>query len=355
MKSVKTTLYSMAGGVTDQFENLIRTLRWIDNAKPRPNDVRDWLQTTYGLSDYFARDVYTVILVSSGLITVPNGRCLLTRDGRALLDASSPAVLLEIFENQFAGVAAVLEVLRGQSAIPAERLTDAWFGTIKDRYPQMKDWNRRTLSNQCRHRTNWLRAMGFVEDSKRKYSLSEAGWKLVLAHPPEAIGIQKHEVMKQEKKLRNLALGKFEGFDASGERKQTLREAFVRDGAFRDVVVRQYEYHCAMCDFRLGTPQGAYEAEAAHIIPKSKRGSDDPRNGMCLCGVHHWAFDEGVISVRPEDLTVIVATFLTQYAGDVSVCSILELCGRQIRSVANPVYRPAAEAFGWHNENIFLR
>jgi hypothetical protein len=344
----------MAGGMTEQFENLLRTLRWLDTNIASSNDVYEWLRTTFNLSSYFARDIYTVILISSGLVNVRNGQCRLTRDGRTVLDAASPAALLEIFERHFAGVAAVLEVLRIRNNVSADAMQEAWFETVKDRFPRMKAWGKRTLGNQCRHRINWLRAMGFVEGTKGQYSLSEAGWELVLAHPPEAIAIQKYEVGKQEKELRKLMLGKFEAFDTSAERKQTLRESFVRDNAFREVVATQYDYHCAVCDFRLGTPKGTHEADAAHIVPKNKRGSDDPRNGICLCGIHHSAFDEGVISVYPEDLTVITATYLKQFSSDESARSILGLNGKRIRPVADDDYAPSLEALGWHNENVFL-
>ena len=353
-ENVKTTLYPMAGGVVEQFENLLHTLRWIDNAKPTPTDTYEWLRTSYDLSSYFARDVYTVILISSGLVTVRDGRCHLTREARTVLDATSPAALLEIFERQFAGVSAVLEVLRTGKSISAGSLKEEWFETVKDRFPRMKAWGGRTLGNQCRHRLNWLRAMGFIEGAKGKYALSEAGLKLVLAHPPEAIAIQKHEVQKQEKELCRLALGKFEAFDTSVERKQTLRTAFVRDRAFREVVTTQYDHRCAVCDFRLGTPKSVYESEAAHIVPKSKCGSDDPRNGICLCGIHHWAFDEGVISVQAKDKTVLAASYLTGFSRDESVESILRLHGKRIRSVTDGEYAPSVEALGWHNENVFL-
>ena len=352
--NVKTTLYPMAGGVVEQFENLLRTLRWIDSTKPTPTDAYEWLRTSYELSSYFARDVYTVILISSGLVTVRDGRCYLTREGQTVLDATSPSALLDIFERQFAGVAAVLEVLRTHKNISADALKEAWFETVKDRFPRMKAWGGRTLGNQCRHRLNWLRAMGFIEGAKGKYSLSEAGWKLALVHPPEAIAIQEHEVQKQEKELRRLALGKFEAFDTSAERKQTLRTAFVRNRAFREIVTTQYGHRCAVCDFRLGTPSSVYEAEAAHIVPKSKCGSDDPRNGICLCGIHHWAFDEGVLSVHSKDLTVIAASYLKQLSGDESAESVLGFHGKRIRSVADDEYAPSVEALGWHNENVFL-
>src|SRR5207253_2853261 len=105
--------------------------------------------------------------------------------------------------------------------------------------------------------------------------------------------------------LRDAVLGNFYRFDRSAEKVKFLCRAFARGKAFRNIVTNQYDHRCAICAFRLKAPRGVYEAEAAHIIPRKMRGSDDPRNGVCLCGTHHWAFDEGLISIRAEDLIVM--------------------------------------------------
>ena len=68
-----------------------------------------------------------------------------------------------------------------------------------------------------------------------------------------------------------------------------------RDEAFRHIVLGAYDFTCAACEmkFRLGN---LIEATAAHIVPKRKGGTDDPRNGLALCRTHHWAFDVGLFS-----------------------------------------------------------
>jgi putative restriction endonuclease len=43
----------------------------------------------------------------------------------------------------------------------------------------------------------------------------------------------------------------------------------------------------------------------AHIYPKGRDGSDDVRNGICLCRMHHWAMDTGWISIA-DDYTILV-------------------------------------------------
>jgi hypothetical protein len=344
----------MAGSVDEQFSNLLQTLRWVDSNNPTPSEVYQWLRSEFGLSHYFARDVYTVLFISSGLVKVHDGKCRPTSDGQAVLTTASPVVLLEVFEKTFAGVVAFLEILRTKPHVKAESLNAMWFETVKERFPRMRNWSGRTLNNQCRHRIDWLRTMGLITFARGLYLLSESGWQFVQRHPPEAIAIQPHEIGEQEKQLGELILGEFQPFDLPTGKTLTLRQSFVRDRAFREIVATQYDCHCAVCEFRFVVPGGAYEAEAAHIIPKHRRGTDDPRNGICLCGTCHWLFDEGAISVRANNLSIIMASYLERKAGDKSVQRVLEYGGKQIRPVENRKYAPATEALQWHNEQIFL-
>lgn len=60
-------------------------------------------------------------------------------------------------------------------------------------------------------------------------------------------------------------------------------------------------------------PNGESEVEVAHIYPKHLDGSDDPRNGVCLCRPHQWALDVGWIGIA-DDRTVLVRGDLPQGA-----------------------------------------
>lgn len=272
----------MAGKLEDYFPNLLETLEWIDDNHPRAQQVHKWLESRFSLSDYFARDVHSVIFISSGLVDPRGGFCRLSPDGRGVLESKSPQVLLEVFARTFAGLAVVLELLRNQPYLSAEHLTIAWFQIVQERFASMGTWSKGTVDNQFRHRLNWLRALGFVNTKNNRYALSESGWQFVASYPPEAIAIQLKEIKREEKEIDKLVLEEFEPFD-SAKRVTSLRRAYVRDRAFRDRVSKQYDYYCAICGFRLRAPRGVYEAEAAHIIPKQNSGTDDPRNGICLC------------------------------------------------------------------------
>jgi len=79
----------------------------------------------------------------------------------------------------------------------------------------------------------------------------------------------------------------------------------VRDAGFRKAIVNLYDHRCAMCGIRMLTPEGHTVVEAAHVVPWRESHDDHPTNGMCLCRLCHWSFDEGLMSVgRDYELLV---------------------------------------------------
>ncbi|MCY3852647.1 MAG: HNH endonuclease [Gammaproteobacteria bacterium] len=95
-------------------------------------------------------------------------------------------------------------------------------------------------------------------------------------------------------------------FKMKGETAEKLTSTvrIARDASFRQVVLDSYGGQCALCgsSFRF---KNHLETEAAHIVPKSARGTDDPRNGLALCRSHHWAFDTGMWAVKPNGRIVV--------------------------------------------------
>ncbi len=89
------------------------------------------------------------------------------------------------------------------------------------------------------------------------------------------------------------------GVDAAAEEEEPLTRR-VRDQGFRRAVVQAYDHRCALCGVRIRTPDGRSAIVAAHIVPWSESHNDDPRNGMALCQLCHWTFDEGLFGVSQE-------------------------------------------------------
>ncbi|MBI4831438.1 MAG: HNH endonuclease [Candidatus Lindowbacteria bacterium] len=69
----------------------------------------------------------------------------------------------------------------------------------------------------------------------------------------------------------------------------------ARDVAFSRVVRAAYDFRCAACGLRVYLDDGTILVDAAHLVPFSVTGDNDPRNGMALCKNHHWAMDRNLI------------------------------------------------------------
>ena len=80
---------------------------------------------------------------------------------------------------------------------------------------------------------------------------------------------------------------------------------------FRQRVLEAYGRQCAVCGFAVADMGTRFALGAAHIKWSQASGPDEIRNGLALCALHHKLFDEGVFTVRPEDLRVTVVNGLS--------------------------------------------
>lgn len=90
-------------------------------------------------------------------------------------------------------------------------------------------------------------------------------------------------------------------------KKRTVREwkrwANARGPAsarFKQQVRNAYRATCIFCGAHFpSTPYNATPGvDAGHILPWSDYELDEVFNGLCLCKLHHWAFDEALIRLR---------------------------------------------------------
>lgn len=119
----------------------------------------------------------------------------------------------------------------------------------------------------------------------------------------------------------------------------------VRNQGFRRAVVMTYDHRCALCGVRIVTSEGHTVVDAAHIEPWSTSKNDDIRNGMALCKLCHWAFDEGMMGVS-EEYKVITSR---QIAANPNVPGfLLTLSGRGIIPPAERELWPGQKHLRWH-------
>lgn len=124
----------------------------------------------------------------------------------------------------------------------------------------------------------------------------------------------------------------------------------VRDQGFRRAVVRIYDHRCALCGVRMLTSDGRTAVDAAHIIPWRISHDDDPHNGMALCGLCHWTFDQGLLGVSSR--------YLVQLSAELRIAQnvpghLSTLEGRPIIGPAEKELWPHVDALAWHHHHVF--
>ena len=129
-------------------------------------------------------------------------------------------------------------------------------------------------------------------------------------------------------------------------------QQLIRDQGFRKAIIRIYEHRCAFCGVRLITVDGHSVVEAAHIIPWNISHNDDVRNGMGLCSLCHWTFDEGLLSVS-EKYQVIVSPELRIVSNMPGHLTTLE--NRLIIAPMEQELNPDLESLSWHRQNVFRK
>jgi putative restriction endonuclease len=126
----------------------------------------------------------------------------------------------------------------------------------------------------------------------------------------------------------------------------------VRDQGFRKAIVTLYEHRCALCGIRMLTLDGHTVVEAAHIKPWSEGHDDRPANGLALCRLCHWSFDEGLMSVGVEyEVLVSRRVQIEQNLPG----HILTLRDRHIFTPNGDQYWPTQDNFDYHRKNAFLK
>lgn len=108
---------------------------------------------------------------------------------------------------------------------------------------------------------------------------------------------------------RNIDEEPFIAIDSEPESKVTNVKSRPGQPRFKFHVFKRYGPYCAVCDNNV--PE---LLQAAHIIPKKNNGSDDPRNGLVLCGNHHLAYDSGLFMFNPETTAIEMSSKYTTAA-----------------------------------------
>lgn len=154
---------------------------------------------------------------------------------------------------------------------------------------------------------------------------------------------------KLEKKTIEESL-KIESKDFIGHEKEVVIQQRIDQNAFRKMILNNYNNTCAISginDSRL--------LIASHIIPWSKRIESrlNPENGICLSALYDKAFDSGLITVRPNDYTVMISKSLKDTLTKESFNGYFK--NIENKEIIYPEeHKPNTEFLQYHADNIFI-
>jgi putative restriction endonuclease len=108
---------------------------------------------------------------------------------------------------------------------------------------------------------------------------------------------------------------------------------------FRERVLAAYRRTCAVCRLR-----HVELLDAAHIIPDGRpRGEPVVPNGLALCKLHHAAFDNNIIGIRPDLGIEVRSDVLAEIDGPMLLHGIQGIQGSRIWTPRSAALRPTAE------------
>lgn len=124
----------------------------------------------------------------------------------------------------------------------------------------------------------------------------------------------------------------------------------ARDPAFRQNVLRAYNYQCAVCGYNLRHDSTVVGLEAAHIKWKQYGGPCSIPNGLALCSLHHSAFDMGVIGIN-DSMKLLVSEGVN--GSQIVERLFWDFAGHTILLPKSMEYHPREQFLAWHREQVF--
>lgn len=138
--------------------------------------------------------------------------------------------------------------------------------------------------------------------------------------------------------------------EALNGKNESAPMSMARSAAFRQEIMRLYDYTCAACRLRIITPEGRSAVDAAHIIPYSESQDDGIGNGLALCKLHHWALDAGLVTL--DDRYRLLVSNAFEERGHAALL-LRNLDAKPILLPRQKPFFPSLHAVRWHRAHRF--
>ncbi|MEN8136236.1 MAG: HNH endonuclease [Thermodesulfobacteriota bacterium] len=121
---------------------------------------------------------------------------------------------------------------------------------------------------------------------------------------------------------------------------------------FNSALVEIYDHRCAICGIKLMTPEGHSAVNGIHIVPWHISKDDHPSNGLALCKICGWTFENGLLGIGRKN-EVIIPTAI-RLNGNLPG-HLLIFKDRIIAKPKQESFKPSQENLHWHREKILRK
>ena len=129
----------------------------------------------------------------------------------------------------------------------------------------------------------------------------------------------------------------------TGETRRRLHQT-----AFRERVIDAYAGSCSLCRLR-----HRRLLDAAHIVPDGEpRGHPVVQNGLCLCKIHHAAYDNDLIGISPDYAVHVRPDVRDETDGPMLLHGLQELHDSRVVLPSRRADHPDRDRLAWRYERF---
>lgn len=211
----------MFGPVEKQYSSLINVLQEISTETQVQSNFVQWMQSTFHLSNSFARKVVSVLFLGMGLVERKKKRHELSEIGYKVLTAKDPIIFYRLFSKTFFAFDIILQILGKIQPAKWDNLRDSWSAYINSVKSEPHSWSKQHLNSQLRFRLDWLRSLDLVDFITGKYYVSRKGSQLrrIELESTATTRIEKEEITHNDIEDKLSLIGAFFQFDVKNRAK----------------------------------------------------------------------------------------------------------------------------------------